>query len=291
VKARRRSVVNSALFVATILSLGGSRGAGAQFFGGEPRPPRSATVAVFGSNVLLGALTATTHALFAHEDPFKAFTIGALGGAVHFAGKAVGTGPGIPSGVAGLALASAGTSVIANAGAGKGLLSDLYMPVGPLRLRWRPMSTSVRVGFNVFDAAIIARNLARPGLRVDWDRTAATGALVFVAPERLVENDGEILDGITAGPVVVIAGYARDPNRTFRHEVVHVKQIQFFDETWGKPVDDYVRTHVRLLSWLPPWVELGLTAPALIGLESAVFGKNGPFRRLSESEADILEYR
>jgi hypothetical protein len=165
------------------------------------------------------------------------------------------------------------------------------MPVGPLRLRWRPTSARVRVGFNTFDAAVIARNLARRGLRVDWDRTAATGALVFVAPDRLIEQEGDILDGIAAGPVVIISGYARDADRVFRHEAVHVKQNQFFDETWGKPVDDYVRTHVRLLSWLPTWVELGLTAPALVFFEHAAFGKHGPFRRLAESEADILMYR
>ena len=275
--------------MATLL-VGCARPAAAQIRDVEPDQLSSARLAVFGGNVLLGALTATTHALLVHENPFKAFTLGALGGAVHFAGKMVGTGPGIPSGLAGVAIASTGTAIVANAGAGRSLFHELYIPVGALRVRWQPGTTRLRLGINAFETGVTVRNLLRPGLEVDWNRSAATGALVFVT-KRFIEHDGQIVGGIAVTPIVVISASSTDPDATLRHEAIHLKQGQFLDETWGRPIDEYLRRRIPFVRWVPRWIEPGLASPGILGLDDAVFGKNAPLHRLRESEARILHHR
>ncbi len=59
----------------------------------EPGDPRSVgATAAFGVNLLLGGVTAATRAWIEGHDPVRAFAIGAVGGAVHFAAKLVGPG-------------------------------------------------------------------------------------------------------------------------------------------------------------------------------------------------------
>ena len=285
----KRALTNLSCAMAALL-VGCARPAGAQIRGVAPDQLSAARVAVFGGNVIVGALTATTHALLVHKDPFKAFALGALGGAVHVTGKMVGTGRGIPNGLAGVAIASAGTAIVANAGDGRSLFDELFIPVGSLRVRWQPGTTRLRLGINVFETAVIVRNLLRPGLEVDWDRSAATGALVFVT-ERFIESGGKIVAGVTVPPIVVITTSDPDLDAILRHEFVHVAQSQFLDETWGRPIDEYLRRHVPFLRSVPRWIEPGLATPVIWGLNDAVFAKSSPARRLGESEARILARR
>jgi len=117
----------------------------------EPPPPGRtvSTTAVFGTNVVLGGLTAATRALLTRHDPVRAFALGALGGAVHFSGKLVGPRWGLPGGVTGLALSSTGSATISNARRGAGLLDELYLPAGPVRVRYaRREPRSVRRAIN-----------------------------------------------------------------------------------------------------------------------------------------------
>jgi len=254
--------------------------------GTEPSDPRSVGVtAAFGVNILLGGLTAATRAWIDGHDAARAFAIGALGGAVHFGAKLVGPG----TSLAGVAIGATGTSIVANAGRGVGALDELYVPVGPLRLRVMPRATrKVRVALHAYDAAVLARNLPRSGLVVDWGRTASSGTFVLRTDNRRIWSDDREVGGVAVGSLAVISDFFPDRSRITRHELVHVHQYWFADEAIGRPIEEYLRRVVPGAARLPRWLELGVVPAALAGLEGLIFRGDGPLHRLAESEADLL---
>lgn len=264
-----------------------STAATAQF--SEPPEPRAVGVtAAFGCNVLLGGLTAATRALIEGHDPARAFAIGAIGGAVHFGAKLIGPG----TSLAGVAIGATGTAIVVNAGRGVSPLDELYLPVGPLRLRVTPReSRKLRVAVNATDAVVLTRNLMRPGLVMDWGRTASSGTVVLLTENRRIRFTDREVQGLAAGSTIVISAYSTDPAWTTRHELTHVHQNFFLEEAWGRPAEDYLRRRVPVARRLPRWLELGVVSSALSMLEQGVFGRDGPMRRLKESEADMLARR
>jgi hypothetical protein len=242
--------------------------------------------AAFGVNLLLGGLTAATRALIEGHDPARAFAIGAVGGAVHFGAKLIGPG----TSLAGVAVGATGTSIVVNAGRGVGPLDELYVPVGPVRVRVTPhASRKLWVAINATDAVVLTRNLARPGLVMDWGRTASNGTFVFLTENKRIRFEGREVDGVAAGSTIVISAFATQPTRTTRHELTHVHQNFFLEEAWGRPAEEYLRRRVPGARRLPRWLELGIVSPALGMLEQGLFGGDGPMRRLKESEATMLE--
>ena len=262
--------------------------------GWPPSEPRDVEImAVFGTNVLLGGFTAAARAVVSGHDPARAFAIGALGGAVHFSGKLVGPVSGFPGGIPQVVLSSTGTAIVSNAGRGAGLFDELYLPLGPLRFRFAPAAPrKVRLTFNAAEAAVLARNLARSGMALDWDRSASSGTFVFVTRGTYVRmSDGTLQHGVTIGSTVVISSLATDIPLIERHESVHVQQLGFLQDAVGRPIEDYLRTRIPGGRRIPRWLEVGIVPVALEFAESATFGSNGPVRRLGESEADILGRR
>jgi len=250
-------------------------------------------LAVLGGNVLLGGLTAATRAFVSGRDPARAFALGAFGGAVHFAGKYVGPLSGFPGGVAGVALSSTGNAIVSNAGRGAGLLDELYVPVGPLRVRFAPReSRKVRLAVNAYEAGVFARNLARGGMALDWEESASSGTFVFVARRRYIRMpDGDVVQGVADASTIVISSLSPDRSRIARHEFVHVQQYWFLDETLGRPIEGYLRARVPGGRYVPRWLELGVVPPALGALDAAIWGSEGPVYRLAQSEAEMLERR
>jgi hypothetical protein len=246
---------------------------------------------VFAGNTLAGGLTAATQALLRGNDPFRAFGIGALGGAVHLAGKNLAVEPGAAYGWIGLALAATGTSVVANAGRGISPFQELSIPIAAARVRIVPRAPSkVKVAVNIFESLLLARGLTRVGLEVDWDRSLSSGALVFVTQQkRIIFEDTEVL-GVAMGPLVVLSAFAGDESRVMRHELVHVHQHWFGQEVWGRPLEELLRPRILGLRRLPSWLELGVVVPSLISVERQLLGRRS-LRRFTEAESDLLERR
>jgi hypothetical protein len=241
-------------------------------------------------NALIGGLTAATRAALEHRDPAHAFAIGAFGGVMNYGGKYVASRRGALAGWAGLAIASTGTSIVANAGAGLAPIAELYLPIGSVRLRYTPLTNQFRLGVNAWESAVIAHAFAHAGVHPDWRRSAATGTLVFNAPHNLILIDNDTVGGVTMASAMVLGVGAQSPEtRTWKHETTHVLQHWFVDETWGRPVEDALRRSIPLLRRLPRWLELGLVTPAVETGSDVLFGRDRGLSNLIQAEAELLE--
>lgn len=154
------------------------------------------------TNVGLGAVTATVHALLRdvpRNSLGKAALEGALGGAVMDGGfRLIGTRR--PEyGFAGLQTVALGANVVRNAGAGRGMLSDLVFPVLPLYVRVRPgheHPLTVRLSA-VATVSAVALAL-EDGNRIDWATSARHGSLTFENENRLLRTRGGPGSGVVA---------------------------------------------------------------------------------------------
>jgi hypothetical protein len=254
-----------------------------------PLGRRGTAFRVTVGNMLVGGVTAAARASLKKRNPIRAFAVGAVGGAVHVAGKALSAEQGTTYGLAGLALGALGTSIVVNGGRGKAPLSELYLPVGPLRLR---LSTGtapsrLRVGVDAYEAFIAARQFTREGVAIDWSRTTASGALVFVTRNRYITVDkGDTVGGIAIGSSIVLDGYQRDPESIMAHEIVHTHQHWFGQEAIARPLETYLRQRLPGARLLPSWLELGVLPPLAWMVERSIHsGRSAPISRLVESEA------
>jgi hypothetical protein len=87
-----------------------------------------------------------------------------------------------------------------------------------------------------------------------------------------------------------VSAFARDPEETARHEVVHVYQAWFEQEVWGRPIESAIRARVPFADRIPRWLDLGLGAPALSSVEHSLVGRRGT-TLLEEAEAGLLARR
>ena len=255
-------------------------------------PPnrRAATAAeLLGGNMLIGGFTAATRALFGGQDPFRAFAIGSMGGAVVLAGKYLAVEPG--TGLLGLATHSIGSSVVVNAGRGVSPLEEITVPLPGLRFRFTPQAErKVRVALNAFELVVATQYAVRDGLETNWDYSLSTGAFVFNATHRHVQFNETNVDGAATGPVAIVSAFADDPDQTARHEIVHVYQNWFTQEAWGRPVESYLRSRMPFGNRIPSWIEFGVGSPALLMIEHWIVGRRGTIL-LEEAEAGLLERR
>lgn len=241
---------------------------------------------IVGGNAVIGGVTAAIQAAAAGRPVAKAFLTGALGGAVHGYGKVF--SPDL--GLGGMALGAVGTSIVANAGRGAPLYDELVLPVGPGRVRIS-QTGRVNVALNAFDGAMLARRLMQRGTRMDWSRSLQAGTVVLTTPERLMVGNGLRAAGITSGTTILLSDRASNPERTFKHERIHVQQAWFVHEVLGRPLEMSLRKRVPMLRVIPRWLELGVLMPTAQELERLTIGTTGPLRSWRETEAESLEGR
>jgi hypothetical protein len=254
--------------------------------------PRAATTAeVIGANILIGGVVAAARALFTDADPFRAFTIGAIGGGVHLAGKNLAVEPGVRNAWAGLVLASTGASIVANAGAGVHPLKEVSIPLASTRLRVTPFADrKVTLAVNLVESAFIVRYAVRDRLSVDWNRSLRSGVLVYFAQQKRIFVGEREVGGFALAPTTVISTFVEDTARIIRHEVVHVHQQWFLQGAVGRPIEDAIRARLGIARHVPKWIEIGVVGPTIIGVYDWATREKGVGSVL-EAEAERLDRR
>lgn len=185
---------------------------------------------VLGVNALLGGLSAGLAALVRGDPPVPAFTRGAGGGVLVYAGKRIAVDPRPGAGFLGRQVASVGGSITGNAVAGRGSLDRIALAAGPVR-------------------AYIGRDVAGVDWRLD---VPAVGAAAW----GLIEGaDLDVAKSLSSGAVVLrqrsnhalpgtifyspSSSQAREAY-VLAHEQVHILQYDQSFLSLGDPLENWL---------------------------------------------------
>jgi len=199
-----------------------------------PQRDQRAHARFLALNVAIGATASIARAVVSGAPVRAALAKGLLGGSLMSGGmELIGT-ESRATRFAGLQLTAIGASVTRNVDAGVPVFSDITLPLYPLYVRVRPLSsTPITARVSVMTAAKLTSVMtagSRP--RIDWKETFATGAPVFASPRwRLPSStcplpcEGSFAQH-NAGVVIysASAGTDYDLRRTLAHESVHLAQ-------------------------------------------------------------------
>ncbi len=252
---------------------------------------------VFSGNVLLGALTAGVSRWLRHGSFEDGFTRGALGGGVVYAGKRLAVGRFDGAGLLGREVAAVGSSVVANAGAGRATLERIDLPVmvGWVRLDRAGGRTRLDGRIDLVPLAVLAYGVAQDRLDLDVAASLSAGAPVFRASGLLFRSrltGAQPATGVELASSVWLSEVPRFgisySRRVFAHERVHVAQNDFFTIAWGGPLEEFIHSRLAPRGGALRRIGVGLGDPILNALSALVphYGQ-----RPWELEANFLEGR
>ena len=244
-----------------------------------------------GLNILVGGVSAAVTAYLRGEDPTAAALGGALGGLVWYAGKATAAARFSGSGFVGRQVGGVGASIVRNAGEGRGLLSRVVLPIGPLRIDVTPLEQGeVRTQVHLWDAGAVIYGILKTDLRFNADESLSAGAPVFVAENRTVNTRGLDVNGYATGGVIIRSGIIENTTvaSLLAHERVHVVQHDFTSHVWSDPLEDFYLTNAIGTDALAKRIELGLAQPLFAWL-TGLISDPSPLTRWFEDEAEHLD--
>jgi hypothetical protein len=231
----------------------------------ERYPSWTGELAVLGGNALLGGLSAGVLHKVRGGDFGRAFLKGLAGGAVVYGGKRVAAERFGGAGLVGRELAAVGSSMVRNAGEGRGTLEQVVLPVGPLWVRLQSARPFVRAQVDVVSLGWLLYGLTESELRFDAGMSLSAGTPVFLTHNRIVlaDSDTAHAGGTVAPGVLVLADvplFGREfARRTFEHERIHALQLDQIFMTMTDPVTDAAMLRVPGLRRLEPWIEINLS--------------------------------
>lgn len=254
------------------------------------RTPVQGELATLGINAALGGLSAGVLQQLRGGSFGRGFVAGAAGGAVAFAGKRLAVERFDGAGLLGRELHAVGASMVANAGEGRGALSRVALPLGPVRLHVGA-GTRPALKLDLAAGVALAYGLAQADTRLDWGHTLSGGAPVFYTTPRRVgyEPTGQHSAGVIWVEADEVEWRARG-NRVgtaLAHERVHVLQHDFALAVVSTPLQRELAARVPRGERVGRHLELGLHFPIWRGLNEVV----GYERRPWEREAFFLSNR
>lgn len=185
--------------------------------------------------------------------------------------------------------------MIANTARGNPLLSEVALPLGPVRVYVR-RSDGLDVGakLDLASAAAIAYTASRPRTRLDPAKSLSAGAPVFFTESRRAAFAPE---GHHAFGAVRVETTSSEWNQQFEraatvfaHERVHTLQHDFALQAWGVPAQRWLLARVPHGKVLDRYVDLGFHALLWAGLNAAIPYEHRPWEReayfLSNRPAD-----
>lgn len=236
-----------------------------------------------GINALLGGATAAGMRLIRGEsasESWSAFWTGTLGGGVTYAGKRVAVERFGGAGFLGRELASVGGSMVRNASAGRGVLEEIVLPVGPVRLYIG--SGPVRARLDL--AALVTSGvfIAAYDARLDPEASLSAGALIF-------RGDTPMPGLSSTGVSVVWADMpASEGPRLMAHERVHILQYDQAFLSWGEALERWSTRQVPAIDGALRHFDLGAAA---LGIRSGLALALGYHHHPWEREAYFLAQR
>lgn len=242
------------------------------------------------ANALIGGLTGGVAQKLRGGSFRDGFTRGALGGSISYGGKRLAAQSFAGAGLLGREVAAVGSSVIRNAGDGRGTLERIALPLGPVRLYLSQAPGERRAHLRVELMTLFWAAYAAATAELEWDASGSlsAGTPVFRAPDRLVRFAGDSTDtgGLALGGTILLSDFAGVNTRTtFAHERVHVLQYDQVFLTVTQPFEHWLLEALPGGSSVNRYVDISL-APLLVGALAPPFGEHDA--RPWELEANFL---
>ena len=249
----------------------------------EPGPRGEGEAVTLAANALLGGITAGVRAHARGGSVRGAFVRGVAGGALVYAGKRIAAEPFDGAGALGRPVGAVGSSVVYNAGAGRGILSRVMLPVGPLHVYVEPRgSAPVRVKLDAAAVVVATYAATRTGSRFDAGESLSSAALVFRragAPTGRLQ--GEQAAGVMSVlyPDVSTEVDSLQIGRIKAHERVHTVQYDQGFLLWAAPAEEWLAGRSPALRALNRYVDFGANVPALFALGTVLPYASRPWER------------
>ena len=262
----------------------------AQQFQPRWRPPNWVGELTFlGTNSLIGALTGGVLQKIRGGSFSDGFARGALGGGIVYLGKRVTVARFDGAGFLAREIAAVGTSFVRNASEGVPTLSRFTFPVGPTRLHVTPAAENpLRLSVDLAELVWTTYAIAEPALSLHVGKSFSAGAAVFVAENRTIRRDDEIIEGLTGPGTIFLAGRAvSNPDAVFAHERVHVIQLDFYSQAWFIPLERWLLRNTPIAP-VQRYVDFNILTSLYLSGWSAIVQRED---RLEEIEANFLQIR
>ncbi len=260
---------------------------------------------ILSGNVLLSGVTAGVTQKLRGGSFRDGFMRGLAGGGVIYLGKRFAAERFSGAGLLGREVASVGTSMVRNAGAGVGLLDDVVLPIGlvriyrerevvaadsggappPPRRRYRVRLDAVATGWALYAAL-------QPRLHFDAGSSLSTGTLVFKTQNKVMASGDVHAAGFAKDGVVLLSDVpfwgSIFAERSLHHEMEHVLQEDQLFGTWLRPVQATALRRLPGGRKLDRWVDLNASNELLDLLSNFISNHDV---RPWELEADYLAKR
>jgi hypothetical protein len=230
---------------------------------------------LFAANVLIGGTAGGLGSVVRGESFWRGFLNGSAGGAAMFAGKCLIAQQKPVTNWLGRASVAIGSSMAANAGAGKPLVSAVVVPLGPLRIYRDSKTRKTRIKLDLQQIAVGAYMERQARTSFDAALSAKTSALVFV--DEIAPSAMEV-----AGVMKV---WSRDNKETFAHELTHVSQGDFVATTMEDPVEDWLLVRVPGGRFVNRYFHIGIFTPLWAGLNELIETRERPWEKEAASVA------
>lgn len=237
-----------------------------------------------GINALVGGVAAGLATSLRGGKFLDGFGRGAAGGGVAYAGKRIAAERWYGAGLVGRGVHGAGASMVGNAVEGRGVLSRVSAPLGPLTVHLGEADPlRARVTVDPWGLAKLLAMSSRDGYRMDVEATISAGAPVFYSADRLTGMSpyGSQAAGVITIDVDQSEWNARRSRITglVGHERVHVLQHDFARIALSTPLQQRMLGESRLGRLVHRYVDVGLNLAVWEALNQAIPYEQRPWER------------
>ena len=226
-------------------------------------------------NVLIGGAAGGAGELINGRSFWRGFLNGSAGGAAVFAGKCLIAQETPATNWLGRGSVAVGSSMVANAAAGRPALSRLVIPVGPVRFYRDNRTKKTTAKLDMQQIAVATYMEMQPTTSFDFALSRKAGGLVFYdrGTESAVEVSG------------VIRVWSKDIGSTFAHELTHVAQGEFVAIAMEEPLERWLLGKVPGGKAVNRYMDLGILSPVWAGLNELIETRERPWEKEAASFA------
>src|SRR5688572_8854727 len=234
----------------------------------------STRVKLIAANTLIGGATAGITAAINHRPVWRAFLYGSAGGAVVFGGKCLVAQQRSYTDWIGRETVAIGSSVVANAAAGRPPLSRMALPLGPFRFYRDNAAKRIRLKLDLAQVIGAAYLASERTSSMDWKESLEHGGVIIFT------RGGSAME--VAGAVRI---WSRESRRMLAHEQTHAVQNEFLSIALEEPLESWLLPHLPGGRSVNRYFDVGILTPVWGWINSLIPAHQRPW----EKEANAFD--